>query len=348
MSIIYMIDNLEIIYKKNKWEQVLKEVGNHDFYHTYDYHYLSKLSDEKPVLLKYSEDDKLICFPLLLRKINNTVFFDATSVYGYPGPVQKNISTNFNNSKFSKALQQYFIKENIISVFSRLNPYIDNQYNVLQNIGEVQNLGKVVNINLKLSLDKQYQAYSKTTKRYINKCRKHCNVIKSNSPEDIDKFIELYYSNMERVNAKKRYYFTKDYFLKFISSEAYKTDILFAVMKDTGEIISSALMVKSDNIVQYHLSGTKEAFLNLSPIRLLIDEMRIIASKENKTYFNLGGGLGNLEDGLFKFKSSFSNDFKPFKIWKFIANVDVYDTLVKENLSVNNKTNFFPLYRYDS
>jgi len=66
------------------------------------------------------------------------------------------------------------------------------------------------------------------------------------------------------------------------------------------------MMVKTNNIIQYHISGTKNDHLNLSPIRLLIDEMRLRGTAENYRYFNLGGGLGNNEDELFRFKSSFS------------------------------------------
>ncbi|NMH88207.1 peptidoglycan bridge formation glycyltransferase FemA/FemB family protein [Flavivirga algicola] len=342
-----LIANLRVIEKKTEWYNTLDDIGYYDFYHTYDYHYLSKLGDEKAVLLKYTEGNKVICFPFLIRKINDTDYFDATSVYGYAGPLQKNLDKNFDNSFFSKALNNYFVQEKIVSVFSRLNPFIINQEQVLKNIGQTKELGNVVNIDLTLPLDEQRAAYSKITKRYINKCRRQCQIIRSNCPSHIDSFVNLYYENMDRVNAKEHYYFSKDYFLKFVNSNDYETDILFAILKDTDEIISAALMVKTNDVVQYHLSGTKAEFLDLSPIRLLIDEMRIIAKNEDKTFFNLGGGLGNSDDGLFRFKSSFSKDFKPFKIWKHIINKKVYDSLVEEYMpsDCDCDLDFFPLYR---
>lgn len=342
-----LIASFEAINKKHEWYNALKSIGNHDFYHTYDYHYLSKSKDEKAVLLKYTEGNKIICFPLIIRKIAGTNFFDATSVYGYVGPLQKNIDENFQNDNFSEVLNNYFIKEKIISVFSRLSPFICNQDTVLNRIGKTEKLGNIVNIDLTLELKKQRELYSKTTKRYINKCRKLCDIVISNCPSDINSFISLYYENMNRVNAKRNYYFSKEYFLKFINSKDYKTDIYFAIYKKTGEVISTALMVKTNNIVQYHLSGTKADFLHISPIRLLIDEMRINASQDNKTFFNLGGGLGNTNDGLFRFKSSFSKNFKPFKVWKHIINNEVYDSLVNQHqhITPDCDLDFFPLYR---
>ena len=337
--------SLTVITSKKEWQETIESIGEYDFYHTYDYHELSKTDDENAVLLKYTEKDSLICLPLIIRKIEGSTHYDATSVYGYSGPLQKNISNSFNNLNFIKVFNQFLEKNNIISVFSRLNPFINGQEIVLKGLGKIQILGNVVNIDVTKNIDDQRAFFSKDTKRYINKGRKLLKVKCSNTKEDVLEFKKLYYENMDRVNAKKQYYFDEDYFLKFINSKDFKTDILFAIHSETEEIISAAMMVKTNNIVQFHISGTKTEFLNLSPIRLLINEMRIKATEEKYKYFNLGGGLGNNEDGLFRFKSSFSKDFKPFKVWKHISNTKAYNELVKEK-GLDENIEFFPLYRY--
>ncbi|MEC3908017.1 NeuD/PglB/VioB family sugar acetyltransferase [Tamlana sp. 2201CG12-4] len=337
-------NGLNVITSKSAWQNILNQVNNYDFYHTFDYHELSKEKDEKAVLIKYTEGDILIGLPLIIRKIGGTGYFDATSVYGYSGPLQKNVPQSFDNSGLVKALNQYFKDENIISVFSRLNPFIKRQSEILKNMGHVVELGNVVNIDLTLPLDEQRTIFSKTTKRYLNKGRRSLKVICSHKERDIKAFIKLYYENMDRVNAKSNYYFSEEYFKKFINSNDFKVDVLFAINLETNAIVSAAMMVKTNNIIQYHISGTRNDFLAISPIRLLIDEMRIRATKEEYTFFNLGGGLGNEEDELFRFKSSFSKDFKSFKVWKYITNYDVYN-----ELSINVKqeeVDFFPLYRY--
>ncbi|MCF6295267.1 MAG: GNAT family N-acetyltransferase [Flavobacteriaceae bacterium] len=338
---------LSIISSKSEWKKVLDEVRDFDFYHTYDYHNLSKSTDEEAILIKYTEGEILIALPLIIRKIENSDYFDATSVYGYSGPLLKNCFSKFNNSNFKIVLNEYFIKAKIISVFSRLNPFILNQDLVLNGIGEIKALGNIVNIDLTKDIEEQRTIFSKTTKRFLNKGRKYLNVRISNSKEDILEFKNLYYENMDRVNAEDMYYFDDDYFLKFINSKDFKTELLFAINNETGENVSAAMMVKTNGIIQYHISGTKTDFLNLSPMRLLIDEMRIRGTKEGYEYFNLGGGLGNKDDELFRFKSSFSKDFKPFKVWKHISNIKVYNNLVKEK-GVDLKVDFFPLYRYDN
>ncbi|WP_396601145.1 GNAT family N-acetyltransferase [Algibacter sp. R77976] len=337
--------SLTVIKKKSKWDQTLKAVENYDFYHTFDYHELSKQDKEKTILLKYIENKSIVCIPLIIRIIENTQYFDATSVYGYSGPLVKNIDKNFDNANFIKTLNKYFQDNNIVSVFSRLNPYIKNQVYTLEGIGDITSLGNVVNIDLKKSLQEQRALYSKSTKNRINKIRKICDIIVSNKKEDIKQFIDIYCENMDRVNAKDMYYFPKSYYYNLVENN--DIDILFALHKETNEYACAAMMVKTNNIIQYHISGTKNDYLNLSPIRILIDEMRIRGTNENYEFFNLGGGLGNNEDELFKFKSSFSKDFKPFSIWKLISMPDVYKELVNKKEISNSNINFFPLYRYE-
>ena len=120
------VNEICIIKSKTEWQDVLKEVDNYDFYHTYDYHDLSKLKDEKAILIKYTAGDIVIALPLIVRKIGNSNYFDATSVYGYAGPLCKNIDTNFDNSSFTRALVHFFkqntnIFDNPIIKLNKLN-----------------------------------------------------------------------------------------------------------------------------------------------------------------------------------------------------------------------------------
>src|SRR5690606_13512283 len=101
----------------------------------------------------------------------------------------------------------------------------------------------------------------------------------------------------------------------------------------TKKAIAGAMFLKNNHIVQYHLAGCIDEYLHLNAVKLLIDEARIMASNEKYTYFNLGGGKGAKEDSLFYFKSGFSKDFKPFSLWKYIVNHEVYFDMVNEKLN---------------
>lgn len=336
---------LEIL-EKEEWTNILHEIGQYDCYHTFEYHAISKQMNEVPKLLVYRSNKTLIALPILMRPIPNTEFFDCTSVYGYPGPIFNKATYEEDFIVFQQCLESYFLSKKVISVFSRLNPFIENQENTLQTLGYIEELGDVVNIDLTKDIDLQRQLFSKTTKRYLNKSRRICYTKKSQSEEDILTFIDLYYENMDRVNAKKSYYFDKEYFLKMIQSKEFKTEIIYAVLQETDEIISAAMMMKTNNIVQYHISGTRNDYLHLTPIRLLLDEIRIEGTQENYKYFNLGGGLGSEHDSLFNFKASFSKDYKKFKVWKYIVDENLYDELTSLKNIKKDEINFFPIYRY--
>ncbi|TNJ46473.1 GNAT family N-acetyltransferase [Tamlana fucoidanivorans] len=337
--------NFEVITLKRDWDLFLKDIGHYDFYHTYDYHHLASSNGENPILIKYIENNVIIGLPLLIRDIYSTIYKDATSVYGYVGPISKGVDDNFNNNNFITHLIKYFNANNIISVFSRLNPYLPKQNKILFQVGELTPQGKVICMDLKPSLEKQRGEYRNRLKTYINKARRECSVVVAKTNSDLNTFIDLYYENMDRVNAKKFYYFSKDYFRLLLKSNDFKTTVLLAVHNKTNEIIGGSMFISTKAIIQYHLSGTKAGYSKLNPTKLLIDEMRIMAHQQGLSLFNLGGGLGGSDDdSLFHFKSSFSKQSKQFNLWKWITNKQVYNELVLAKTD-NTKKNYFPLYR---
>lgn len=339
-------NKLEVITDKEKWDACIKQSNNYDFYHTYGYHHIAKYNNETPLLLKYTGKDFIIALPLLVRNINGCEYKDATSAYGYVGPiVTGTIPDHFDNSEFIEKITDYFKNNNIISVFGRLNPYIDSQKNILKGFGQTIHQGKVVNIDLNQNPDVLRANYRSRLKTHINKARKSCFIKTGNSKADIDKFIELYYENMDRVNAKKSYYFSKEYFHDLAKNDSFTTTILSAVHNETQEVIASSMFISVGSIVHYHLSGAKTEYLDLMPTKLLIDEMRLLAAEQGFTFFNLGGGLGGRDDdSLFDFKSSFSKDFKDFYLWKLVIDKKACEQLTKEK-GIAQETEFFPSYR---
>ena len=334
---------IRIIKNKKEWDSFLDKVDYHDFYHTYDYHELSVKNDEEFILITYAENDTLLGLPFIVRQIPNSIYKDITSVYGYAGPVSKNFNEHFDNQKFSDALNTCLQNQNIVSVFSRLNPFINSQHNILEGIGDTKHVGKIVNIDLTDPLDIQRQNYQRRIKTQINKARRLCTVKKVSTKEEILDFIDIYYENMDRVQARSSYYFKPDYFFKFLESKTLQTDLLIATLNDTNEIVAGAMFIKTNNIVQYHISGSKEKYLDIAPIKLLIDEMRIRATQEGYKYFNLGGGYGGHNDSLLRFKLSFSKKLVDFHVWQYVVNQELYENLT--NPEEKKQLDYFPKYR---
>jgi len=342
---------IELITDRAEWKNAISLLSHYDFYHTYSYHELSKKEDESPMMIKYRNGKDYVLLPLLLRPIIGTKFSDATSVYGYAGSLFGGEIEQFDNSTFRKELEEYFRSNDIVTVFSRLHPYIDYQQSVLIGIGEIKNPGNVVNIDLTLPTEIQRQGYSGRLKTYLNKARKSCSVYRGTTDDDIQLFIKLYHENMQRVNANSSYFFEERYFYKLMLSPDFETELLLCKLITTNEVIGGAIFIKTNNIVQYHLSGSTAEYLHLGAVKLIIDEMRIRATEQKYRYFNLGGGKANREDSLFAFKASFSKNLRPFKLWKYVVDQDIYESLIERELQRVRDTmtdadlEYFPAYR---
>ncbi len=343
---------IEAIQDRKAWNQLLSQFEIFDYCHTFDYHQIAKVAGEEAVLLRYTDENCLLALPLVIRKIPNSDYFDATSVYGYSGPLVKLKSSKLNHTRLKQALDSYFSDRKIISVFSRLHPFLPQQEECLQYLGEIQSKGMIVNIDLTLPPEEQRRRYRNRYKTYINKSRRLYTVKKGSCKEDIEAFIDLYLKTMTRVGAKDHYFFEKCYFFALMESEEFETELLLAIDNESGTVISGAMYITTNGIVQYHLSGSLAGYSGLHPIKLLIDEMRIRATHKMHRFFNLGGGLGTLEDTLFDFKSGFSNDLRPFKVWNYIVDQQAYEMLVsrinKEDKGDDPEKydSFFPSYRF--
>ncbi|NGM67212.1 GNAT family N-acetyltransferase [Sphingobacterium sp. SGR-19] len=340
---MYSFEILEV--NDPRWEEIIKTSYIYDFHHTAFYH---KIDNQYRSILFLAQDEQdFLAMPLVLRPIEGTDLFDLTSVYGYCGPITNKADFCFSDSFlafFKERFDTYCLNNNIVSAFSRLHSLIDQQ-SAFVNFGDIQHVNKTISIDLTLSPEEQRKQYRKSNKSEINQLRnKGFYVEEVRRTEDIDRFIEIYYETMDRVNATPYYYFTKEYFHEFLANTQFESKLLVA--KYEGSIVAGAIFTATDKIMQYHLAGTTEEFIRLTPMKLVLDEARLLGNRLGLEYLHLGGGVGGSDDdSLFRFKSGFSKDFKQFSVWKYIVDPTTYDMLVEKNDVQDKESNFFPLYR---
>jgi hypothetical protein len=299
-------------------------------------------------LFIYPFNDNFIAIPLIIYSIPDSDFNDCTSVYGYSGPISNIVFDELpleEIKQFNEGLNSFFNERKIVSSFIRLHPLFPLQEIIFKNFGEVLTLNKTVAINLNQPIDVQRSNYSKSNKLHINKALKNGITIRRTSNlKDLDRFIDIYYENMQRLSAKRSYYFSKDHFHNLMNVIDFKS-ILFVAEKD-GEIIAGTIVTICNGIMQYHLDGTKNEMLKFSPLKLLFDSARIYANEMGCNYFHLGGGHGGADDSLFRFKTGFSKDFYEYKVWRKIVNMEAYNELTARKFSDKiPSSDYFPLYR---
>lgn len=327
------------------WSDIVLKSSKYDFYHTQSYHLLEK--QNRPILFIAYFGTDFIALPLIVRKIPNSNYFDCTSVYGYCGPISNLAfdSISIEHIKcFQFELNQYFLNNNIVSAFSRLHPLIANQ-NLFINFGVLDYINQTVAIDLSLNLDEQKKQYRKSIKSELNQLRnKGYEIKEAISEQEIYAFITIYRKTMKKVAATEDYFFDNNYFYDFLNNVCFEKKILLAYYK--GDICAGALFTITNGIMQYHLAGTSEKYEKNSPMKLIIDEARLLANKLSLRYLHLGGGFGGSDqDTLFLFKSGFSDFRCHFINWNLIVNPEVYRELVEKNDQIDKSSHYFPLYR---
>jgi lipid II:glycine glycyltransferase (peptidoglycan interpeptide bridge formation enzyme) len=194
-------------------------------------------------------------------------------------------------------------------------------------------------MDLTLPLDVQRSRYRKNHKHGINRLRR-LGVTCSCDKAYLGEFIEIYYETMRRVRASDSYFFEHVYFEQLISTLDSQMQ-LFACLLE-GNVICAGLFGLCGSIVQYHLGGTRDAFLELAPMKLLFDTVRVWANERGAHAFHLGGGTDAREDSLFHFKAGFSDQIHEFAIWRWVLRPDIYDRLSNEKTYWNQHTGLQP------
>lgn len=338
--------SFELITDKDYWHEIINKY-EHDFYHTWDFHSLSKNNGEgDPVLFYLEQNGETIAFPLLERKITNTEYKDLISVYGYPGPLFSTLDTAIQN-KLLESLLVKISELGYISMFSRLHPIINGS-----SLNASLNLGDVVYFDLTESIETIYASMRKVHRRDVRKLKQSELVLKKHdhiTDIEISEFKRIYDSTMNQLQARDYYYFNKEYYNKLINSDQYIVS-LYTVYSD-NKAISSAMMIRTGLFGQYHLSGTLPDFYKENSTKLILATTMEDMHQAGLKYFVLGGGVGAERDSLFDFKYGFGRNTAPFNVMKQVLNQSKYNELVTnhfEELGIDcqDEIQFFPLYRY--
>lgn len=280
-------------------------------------------------------------------RINNRIYYDISTPYGYGGPIITHASDESRLIKdYQKAFSYYSAKERIISEVIRYHPIENDNVRKLMD-AELNHAGAQVIRNLKEPLNENMS--KRVLKTYRRNVRKEMTTIIDTTGDYLDDFLQLYYSTMNRNGADDYYYFDRSFFKKLhreLSGNFMYTHILM-----DGKMIASGLVLKDDTYAYAYLGATREEYYGLSPnVNCEIDGIKWL--KDNGvSYYIMGRGHAE-NDGIYQFKKRFArnSDYQCY-IGKVIHNTDIYNKLVQMKFKMPNEkinTLFFPVYRSDS
>jgi len=323
-----------------RWRDTLAMI-RHDFYHLPGYVSLESSRLGGTAVAAYVEQPGVrLVLPLIRRAIPGSDAFDVVSPYGYPSPIAQFEDVALVRGAFS-AVAQTLREQGFVSMFVRLHPILELPDGAFTGLGTLIVHGQTVSIDLRQNEAEQWRGIRARYRTFLNRsARLGHRAFMDDTGEHFDRFITLYLETMRRHNAAPEYFFSRDYLSGLW--QQLRGHVHLGVVEVNGLIVCAGLFGESSGIVQYHLSGTDEQALALSPLKILIDYARCWATRRGANVLHLGGGVGGAQDSLMHFKAGFSDRRHLFKTWGVVLDEQRYAELSGGAL---RSTDFFPAYR---
>ncbi len=340
-----------------KWNNIVKTFDNYDVYYLNEYVKAFKINGDGEPILIYFENNTTKAINVVMKRdiaksihfkdiIKENMYFDLTTPYGYGGF----LVDGDDIENLSKVYSEFCYHNNYICEFVRFHPLLKN-WQGLQVLYTIIYKGNTVCIDT----SSQKRIYSDITSKNRNMIRKaQKSGIETYWSRDISiikVFIDMYNQTMDKNNADEYYYFSNEFYLSILNDMKYNS--MWFYTKINGEIASIAIFMFCNQNMHYHLSATREKYLQLAPTNLLLYEAALWACENGYKKLHLGGGVGSQPDTLYKFKKAFSkNSDQEFYIGQRVFNEKIYRELVEIRKSEeivfdenNNAISFFPSYR---
>jgi hypothetical protein len=305
------------------WADTLGRV-EHDVYHLPEYVRIDAgLSGGTPVAFRYEEAGKVLLLPLVVRAVPETDLRDASSPYGYPGPVG-DADPEFW-SRAGRALVEVLCTRGIITAFVRLHPLLPAPTEALARAGTVVQHGETVSVDLALTPELMWQQTHRTHRNQINKARRAGVSVVFDDWSWFDEWIGTYHATMRRVGATDFYFFTAAHFHRLRAALGDRLHLAAAVSAD-GELLGGNLFFSYAGIMHTHLQATRDGETFYAD-KLLYDEVRRWGQDQGNRIYHLGGGLGGQADSLFRYKASFGAGRHAFHTWRVVTDAAAFEKL---------------------
>jgi hypothetical protein len=342
---------------KDRWDQIVEAAYFSDIFHSYGYtKVFAEYESAKPELVVYQEGDYFIALPLLIRRIPvagdfGADWFDATSVYGYAGPIASHRVEDLPSDvivRFQAELHRALAERKIVSLFCRLHPLMA-QARLINGLGSgALRAGETVSIDLTLPPEEQWRMMRRNHRQDISKILSlgvRCDI--DSEWEFLDQFIEMYQANMRRLDADPWYYFNEQFFHSVETDLSGNFYLFICTLND--EICCGLIASLFGGVAHSFLSAPNLAAKRLPAVKVVFNAARLWAKEQGAHTLFLGGGVGSSGDSLFHFKSGFSDRRHDFSVWRWVIMPEQYQVLCRlsgEAEAGDGSGTRFPAYRF--
>jgi hypothetical protein len=304
----------------------------------------------EPQLLVVEDCGGVVAYPYFLRPTNTLEFAPDIAAFDsmtpeFTGPIVTGFASADLRRSFKTAIEAEVQKHCIVSEFGHLHPWAD--HDGLLDMSLTTHDREIVWIDVTLGKDVLWREhFSHACRKNINRSqRENVRVFEAETEDHIREFHRIYLHTMDRNNARSSYYFGLDYFLSIFRE--LRSNARFILAEHRGRIIASVLYLHDANNVYSYLGGADADSQEARPSNAVIFDTIKWAREYGKKRFILGGGY-RPDDGIFRFKSSFSRNLVKFYTYRRIHIPETYaelERLWKERYGSVSVSRHFPPYR---
>jgi serine/alanine adding enzyme len=295
-----------------------------------------------------------IAVPFFLRPIAGLEFasfdeecFDVLTPE-YTGPIVVDQDPFLGPDELHAALDEISRERKIVADFMHLNPWSGGGSELLDP-AHLRYNRDIVWVDVNLGPERLWnEHFTHACRKNIKRAeREGVRVFEADTVDHISEFHRIYIDTMIRTNALSQYHYPLEYFLRLFGE--MRNHARFTMAERNGQIIGAILYTHDDDNIYSYLGGADAEFQQMRPTNAIIyDTIRWGAAHDKKRLI-LGGGY-RPDDGIFRFKSSFSRYAARFSTYREIHLPEVYRALELQWCEYYHRerleTEYFPSYRW--
>jgi len=310
-----------------------------------------KFRGASPRLYVVQSDYASISYPLLLRSTKDLPFnptlsarWDSTTP-DFTGPLLTGADDRVVGA-FPSLCDGLFRSEGIVAEFAHLHPWSSARATLDPSACFYNR--DIIWLDLTLGLDELWrdQFQHCCRKNIARAAREGIKVFSGSSDDDIREFLRIYTGTMIARHALPQYHFSHSFFCAMRDELAESARFVFAEYEN--QIVAATLYLHDAMDVFSFLGGADTRFQMLRPTNALIWETIQWARAAGKKRLILGGGY-KPDDGVFRFKATFSRLRQPFHVYSRVHLEQDYALLEQQCCEYYRiaelPAGYFPSYR---
>ena len=277
----------------------------------------------QPVYLGFDQKGECWMHCLHLTDIGDTSLKDASSPYGYGGPLSASEDPDFLAAA-ARAYAQWMTENRVVVDYVRFHPVLGNERLYAGTVTDNRSV-----VWMDLEADDITAAYPQRLRQTLKKAERAGLVYRECPLEaEVQKFGAFYRQAMADIGADPFYHFDDAYFGRLAASGLATLGRCQRGDSEDGAWLAAGLFLDGQGLREYHLAATSAAGRGLSASAFALHGAALAARRQGLRRLYLGGGSDVRPDNsLLFFKSAYSAERLHYRTGSTVFRTRDYDRL---------------------